>query len=65
MLDGLRNSKGLPPSMHYVSCVLYHAANALVVELEESSVKVEYQSSDTQELPYPNSLGDSGAENSD
>ena len=61
VLDRWQGSKGLMPSMQYVP-LPYHAVVPLVAQLEESSVKLEYQSSDSQVWPYPSSLGVSEAE---
>ena len=48
-------------AIHAVCFVPYHA----VVQQEESSKKLEYQSSDSQEWPCPSSLGVSEAESPD
>ena len=58
--DGLQGSIGLMPSMQYASC---HTTQWF--QQEESSFKLEYQSSDSQEWPCPSSLGVSEAESPD
>ena len=52
-------------AIHAVCFAPYHAVVPLVAEFEEASVKLEYQSSDSQTWPYPFSPGVSEAESPD